>query len=578
MYSGIKNMSIVSRMIIIYLLGPLLLFVSFCIIMILFMVSVMEEKLQLSMESDLKQRIEYIDETTDTLMMIVEQMAFGNVSNHLTAMIQEENPYEKSSLIQTISNEINVISFTNQDIRLLGYYDRKIEKFVFVSNGSIDDSGISEEGILMKKYEFIFSGPHVSHARNHQDQVISVLKKVPGAEQIDAYAEIAMDFDTEQSFMKNSLFIIRNSQGELLYHGLEENELNQEQWDILQRETDGKIKDYYFIKMNSVSGYEVTILTPKSEFIHIYEAMIPGIFASILAFGMIFSLAAYLLYKDIIHPLTIFKEEIKEIQKGDFSVREHKKTHIPEYDQLLNEVSVMKEKILILLEETENAQRLQAKARVEQLLYKINPHFLMNSLDTIHWLAVDRKEAEIDSVAKALNKLLYYNLKMDDYIVTIEDELWAVGQYIILQQSRFHFTYQVELSEDAVKQAQVPRFLLQPMVENAIYHGVNENGTITLHIWGTDRLEIEVTDDGEGMTQEKLDHLMNEIQRDKEGKRLGIGLNYVIRILKEKYGEEAVITIQSKSGEGTKIHISMPMTLDSKKRGNANDKGTDCRG
>lgn len=263
--------------------------------------------------------------------------------------------------------------------------------------------------------------------------------------------------------------------------------------------------------------------------------------------------------KNVVRPLHVFEEEICKIQQGDLENRSYQKTLIPEYDHLLDEVMIMKQRIQGLLEEREAAQRVQAKARVDQLLYKINPHFLMNSLDTIHWLAVAENTKEIDKVARALNKLLYYNLKVDRNTVRLEEEIQAVRQYVLLQQSRFTFQFAVDIQDEKALQARIPRFILQPLVENAIYHGLRENGHLVLMADVEEKLNIYVKDDGEGMEPQMLDELQEEARRGKkEGNKLGIGLNYVIQILREQFGENVTIQVMSRKQEGTIIHISMP--------------------
>lgn len=157
--SRMHNISLVKRMVVLYLIGPLLLFIVFCSFITWFVGREMNQELQLSIDSDLKRTINTIDETVGTLTMIAEQMAYGYVSTNLTSMLLEENPYEKSRLIGNISDEINVMSFTNTGIRLLGYYNREKQEFVFLANGAADTHVLPENNYLLNRYEFSFQGP-----------------------------------------------------------------------------------------------------------------------------------------------------------------------------------------------------------------------------------------------------------------------------------------------------------------------------------------------------------------------------------------------------------------------------------
>lgn len=549
----IHSMSLIRRMLVLYLVGPLFLFVVFCIFITWFVNREMNQELQLSVDSDLNRTVHTIDETVSTLTMIAEQMSYGYVSINLSNMLGETNPYEKSRLISSITNEINVVSFTNLGIRLIGYYDREADGFVFLSNGAADTKELPENISLIDKNEFLFQGPHTSFAKNYNDLVISVEKRVPSAEGIDAYAELVVDLKPVNSFLQDVEFVIVGKAGNLIYSGVENaGEL------LGQESMKGRVTGYYYSGAVGDGGYRVYILVPQEEYFQMMRKMMPAVLLAIITLGVLFSAVVILLLKNIVRPLRIFEKEILGIQNGDLEIRVYEHTGIPEYDRLLREVMIMKQKIAELLAQQELAQRNQARIRVEQLMYKINPHFLMNALDTIHWLAVEENTAEIDKVARALNKLLYYNLKVDKNTVCLKEELGAVEQYVLLQQSRFSFQYVVDVMEEKAYKAKLPRFILQPIVENAIYHGMHENGHLVLMVDVTEKLDIYIKNDGDAMEPEMLANLREEVKRNQESSQLGIGLNYVIQILKERYGREAQIEVLGIKGEGTVIHISIP--------------------
>lgn len=552
----IRSMSLIKRMLWLYLGGPLLLFAVFCIFITWFVNREMNQELQLSVDSDLMQTVHTIDETVGTLMMIAEQMSYGYVSTNLRSMLKESNPYEKSQLIKSITDEINVISFTNLGIRLIGYYDRQADKFVFVSNGAADTSVLPENISLLSKNEFCFQGPHTSFARNYNELVISVEKRVPSAEGIDAYAELVVDLNPVNSFLQDVEFVIVGHKGNLIYSGVE----NAEEL-LAQDSMKGKVEGYYYSGAVGDGGYRVYILVPKEEYFQMARKMMPAVLLAIITLGILFSAVVALLLKNIVKPLRIFEKEILGIQNGDLEIRVYERTGIPEYDRLLGEVMIMKQKIAELLAQQELIQRNQTRIRVEQLMYKINPHFLMNALDTIHWLAVEGNTEEIDRVARALNKLLYYNLKVDRNKVCLKEELQAVEQYVLLQQSRFNFQYAVDVKEEKAYRAKIPRFILQPIVENAIYHGMHENGHLVIMADVMDKLDIYIKNDGDAMEPEMLANLREEVRRSQENSQLGIGLNYVIQILRERYGQAAQIEVLGIKGEGTVIHISIPFEL-----------------
>lgn len=550
------------RLVYLYVVVPLLLFVLFCSFLIWFTGREMNRELWLIMNSELEQKVTNVEETVDKLCMVAEQMAYGYVSTNLSNMLLEKNPYEKSRLIQDVKDEINVISFTNVDLRLLGYYSNEDKKFVFMSNGFSAVSELPDDNEIFRRHEFIFHGPHTSYARNYNDLVLSVTKKVPFSEKIDAYAEMVISLDVTNPLLKDARVMILDPDGRMVYSNADEKE---NLWKNVQNINDdvsqGYVANCYYSKALGKDGYQIFLFVPGIEYYQLYWKMLPTTVVIVLGMGMVSLIAVIFLVRNLTRPVHIFEEEIKKVQEGDFEIREYKKSGIPEYDHLLDEIMVMKHRIMDLVEERENTQRQQTKMKVEQLMYKINPHFLMNSLDTIHWLAKTGDTEEIDRVAVALNKLLYYNLKVDKNVVCMEEELLALGEYVHLMQSRFDFTYEENVTDKRALKAKIPRFILQPLAENAIYHGLKEDGVlrIIVSIEEVEKLCIRVCDNGEGMEPKVLKKIHLEAKSGRmEGKSLGIGLNYVVQILKEWYGDQVSIQIQSGRQEGTKIQITLP--------------------
>ena len=113
------------------------------------------------------------------------------------------------------------------------------------------------------------------------------------------------------------------------------------------------------------------------------------------------------------------------------------------------------------------------RLEIEKLLYQINPHFLMNTLNTIHWMAVMNGQQDIDKAVQALNRLLFYNLDKDGYHTDIERELSAMGEYMLLQKVRLYdFTYTIRREPETAEFCYpIPKFILQPVIENSIVHG-----------------------------------------------------------------------------------------------------------
>ncbi len=185
----------------------------------------------------------------------------------------------------------------------------------------------------------------------------------------------------------------------------------------------------------------------------------------------------------------------------------------------------------------------------------------MNTLDTVHWLAMINGQKEIDRLVKSLNKLLYYNLGKMGQVSTIEEEIDALRQYLVLQQIRYDFQFDVriEVDESVLKQP-VPRFILQPLVENSLYHGLSDDGYIEVSVALDKDIRISIHDNGAGMKEETIQEILNNRTVEHKKVGMGIGMNYVKRMLDARYGDNASLEIKSEVGKGTSVLLTLPLS------------------
>nr|WP_240548336.1 histidine kinase [Paenibacillus lignilyticus] len=222
----------------------------------------------------------------------------------------------------------------------------------------------------------------------------------------------------------------------------------------------------------------------------------------------------------------------------------------------------MRTRIQDLIGDIELRETNKRQLEVEKLLYQINPHFIHNTLNTIQWLARMKGQTEIDQFVSVFTRILHYNLGKKGEIVPLRDELAAIHDYIALQRVRYDCEFQVVTDiDEGLLDTDVPRFILQPIVENALYHGLSdENGKITLdiHKVSDHYLIIEVIDNGEGMTAEEIAKVMLEEKNPLRDSGLGIGLDYVKRVIQAHYGDDCLFSIDSRIGQGTTVTLKIP--------------------
>jgi two-component system sensor histidine kinase YesM len=143
---------------------------------------------------------------------------------------------------------------------------------------------------------------------------------------------------------------------------------------------------------------------------------------------------------------------------------------------------------------------------------------------------------------------------------TIQEEIEALKQYLTLQQIRYDFQFDVQIHVDEdVLNMSIPRFILQPLVENSLYHGLSDDGYIKIDVRLTHAIHISIHDNGSGMSEETIHNLLNNPKVENRNVGMGIGMNYVKRMIESQYGDQAELNIESVIGKGTSIFLSLPV-------------------
>lgn len=263
--------------------------------------------------------------------------------------------------------------------------------------------------------------------------------------------------------------------------------------------------------------------------------------------------------KTITGPVYQLCKKVENIGKGDFMVEpiETDSVEMDKLDRGFNEMSV---KIQQLLQREKDNQKALRKAEMELLQAQINPHFLYNTLDSIIWLAEAHQDNEVIQMTSNLSTFFRTSLSKGKDIISIESEKQQVESYLKIQQVRYSdiLEYSIKIS-DSLKNYDIPKLTLQPLVENALYHGVkNRRGIGHIDVFGIDDgdyIILKVVDDGAGMKKEQLEALRKGIYEDK---RTGLGLLNVHNRLKLYYGDDYRITFDSEFGEGSTVTIRIP--------------------
>ena len=272
-----------------------------------------------------------------------------------------------------------------------------------------------------------------------------------------------------------------------------------------------------------------------------------------LALSLVISEA---LARHITRPVSRLDKAIAKVKDGDLSIQVKVKTN-DELGRLTESFNQMVKDLKRYLEDRVQRQKDLNETTLRLYQTQLNPHFLYNTLDTIKWSAKIHQIPEIAVLAENLAVILRKSISSKPFI-QLREELDTIESYIKIQKIRFagRFLYETEVP-DMLEDCVIPKMILQPLVENAIIHGLDgcANGYICIYAAQKDRiLRISVTDDGCGMGQEMLDWMNSPNPAKRDGH---LGLYNVIRILKLYYGEEYGIQAESDTS-GTTVTIRLP--------------------
>ena len=278
----------------------------------------------------------------------------------------------------------------------------------------------------------------------------------------------------------------------------------------------------------------------------------------LLALVLALILAAYLT-----KPISLLNNRLHRIADNDFSYDPEIEKAGGELGQIGHTVNEMTMSIENLLQTTEQSYEQRRKIEIQLLQSQVNPHFLYNTLDSIRWMAVIQKSPGIESMTRSLSNLLKNIAKGTQDKITLEEELTLLHDYVEIQSVRYMeaFTFYDTVPKELYRY-RIIKLTLQPLVENAIFHGIEptgENGTIT--VTGREEggdLVLCVTDDGAGIPPDVLPTLLSEERPRSHASLNGIGVCNVHKRLQMLYGEAYGLTIESEPGDGTCVTVRVP--------------------
>lgn len=328
---------------------------------------------------------------------------------------------------------------------------------------------------------------------------------------------------------------------------------------------DGTERKLYTLSRSQKTGWTVVGAAYTSELLkNNKQARMLYILAAAILILAVFAISS-ILSREITKPLRRLSESMSRVEKGEFDRANVDVTMENEIGSLGKSYNLMTERIHTLMEENVYEQKQKRKSELKALQAQINPHFLYNTLDSIIWMSEAGQSDEVVEMTSALAKLLRQSISNDHEQVELGQEMEYVKNYLTIQKMRYQdkLEYTVEV-DPKVRHVMIVKLVLQPIVENAIYHGIKykgSKGTLRIRAFAeSEDVCIVIEDNGIGMDDTALNIIFDETQ--KIHKQNGVGVPNVQKRLKLYYGDKYGITYESKVGIGTRATIRIPQRGD----------------
>lgn len=316
---------------------------------------------------------------------------------------------------------------------------------------------------------------------------------------------------------------------------------------------------YYAVKQMLSNGWFLVGTVPTAEITGVLDGLHHRILLTSIGFGCIAVLIGLFIAKLVTNPIKQLTWEMKKVQQGDLSVRT-KVTSTDEIGLMSRHFNKMLDEIEQLMVRVEEEQNEKLEAEIRAVTYRIHPHFLYNTLSTLRWLIRSGDYDRADRGLAALTRLLQANMGKDGQLITLEEELEIITKYLVILEMRYEHTYTLTLHiEPGIERMKVPRMLLQPLVENAVFHGfvpLNRGGEIKVTASRqVSEIHLLVEDDGMGMSDEQIQALNSS----GTGHRTGIGLQHIRDSLRLYYGTQSSVSYTRRIEGGTQICIVLQL-------------------
>lgn len=331
-------------------------------------------------------------------------------------------------------------------------------------------------------------------------------------------------------------------------------------------------KDYYFIK-NNLEAYPNWQVVGIMEYNTLKTNLnnILKYFYAITGMSILLIISASVVFANkVTKPIINLKKSMDQIALGEWpdplvpTTHDEIKVLIEGYNNMLEEQQKLIKQIYHEQEEKNKKEVETVQLRLDLLQSQINPHFIHNTLHTMQYLLKANKTEGLYEMLISFNRLLRYNMSIEKDFITIEEECLCIDSFVNILKYRYDHIFDVSYSIPArAKGYYIPKLILQPLVENAIYHGIiPKGGHAFVHISVLpvgDDLMVKVEDNGVGMSQEQVIKILEEKANGSSRSFNQIGIHNIDKRLKLLYGQNSGLKIMSQEQVGTTVAFTIPI-------------------
>ncbi len=498
-----------------------------------------------------------------------------------------EDEATKEGHRKRLLEQFNTILKSREDIRNIGIVQKDgvmlINSGYQAINPDLDLSTQEWYTNAVDNYnQYCLTSSHVQHViKGQRPWVITLSREIhnfygtgnsDGVVFIDLNYNAIINLCDQNSIGDRGYVFILDQDGNIVYHPSQQqlyNELQTENIDtVMNADSDivvtgeGDDEKIYTLSHSETTGWTIVGCVNMAELLKdSREANNIYVMTAIVLVAIAMILSSFIA-RSITLPIQKLRDSMKKVQEGDFKAADVVIPSQNEIGSLTTSFNAMTHRIEELMEENVKEQEQKRKIELKALQSQINPHFLYNTLDSIIWMAEGKKYEDVVLMTASLARLLRQSISNEDETVLIGQEIQYVKSYLTIQKMRYKDKLEFEINVDpSINSVHIVKLVLQPIVENAIYHGLKykeSKGLLTVTGYQKNQnAVIEITDDGVGMDEETLNHIFEKHKVNYRSN--GVGVYNVQKRLCMYYGKEYGLHYESEPGHGTTVTVTIPM-------------------